>query len=219
MADGARVTGDGKDDALSSNRAALRFHPQSYAACNMQAGHCAVLDDPHAVHGSGTRVSPGYGIVPYRTAAALQKAPDDGISSRVIEIDLGSKRGELASIQERCIDPGQAHGVAPLRGTIHLIIRGRQLDDAAWAIHHIEVELSGKRLPASQGVLIKVVILRQEVVRPDHRGIAAHIAVADDAAVEYADPRNAVLPGEIVRCREAVSPGSDDDHLIAILWI
>src|SRR5262252_8085396 len=134
MANGARVTGDSKDDALSSNRAALRFHALSHAACNMQAGHCAVLDDIHAVRGSSTRVSPGYGIVPYRTAAALQKTPDDGIPSRVIEIDLRGKRGELASIQERCIDPGQAHGVAPLRRAIHLIIRGRQFDDAAWAI-------------------------------------------------------------------------------------
>src|SRR5262245_15113449 len=115
MRNGARVTGDSKDDALSSNRSALRFHPLSYAAGNVQAGHFAVLDDIHAVRGRSTRVPPGYGIVPYRTAAALQKAPDDGISPWVIEIDLGSKRSELASIQERCIDPGQAHGVAPLR--------------------------------------------------------------------------------------------------------
>ena len=56
-----------------------------------------------------------------------------------------------------------------------------------------------------------------EIVRADNRGIAACIASAQPALLDYRDIGDAVLLGEIVCRAEAVAAGADYDNVVFLL--
>jgi len=85
------------------------------------------------------------------------------------------------------------------------------IDDAAGREHDIEVEVAAQALPQLEGVLVEQGIARQQIVRAHDGGVAAGIAAADIALLQNRDVMNAVIPGEIIGCGEAMAAAADDD--------
>jgi hypothetical protein len=89
-----------------------------------------------------------------------------------------------------------------------------QVDDPALADHRVVVEVLLQPLPELQRKLIEGFVPIQQVVRPDDRGVAAHVAAAEVTLFQDRDPGLAEFLGEVVGRGEAVAAAADDDIIV-----
>ena len=80
-----------------------------------------------------------------------------------------------------------------------------------------DIQIAGQRLPATQRILIEVVVLGQLVVRAYDRRVAADVAVADELTIEHRDALDTVIAREVVRGRQSVPAGADDHDIVGLL--
>ena len=185
----------------------------------VHAGHFAVLDDVDAERARGARVSPGNRIVADRSAAPLHERAEDRKPPRATRLHLGTESLERRDIHQLGVDPGQTHGIPAPRKRGEVIVGQCQIDDAPRAVHHVVIELLRQALVAAQRVLVKIMVLRQQVVRAHDGGVAPDVAVAEQALLEYGDAPNAMIARQVKRRREAVAAGADDHHVVGILQL
>ena len=149
-------------------------------------------------------------------AAALQERPDHRETPRELRLKFAREARKTPRIEELGVNAGKAHGIAAARERGHIAIGVRQIDDAARAVHDVVVQIPRECLPAPQRILIEVVVLRQEVIRADDRGIAPDIAVTEQALLEDGHPLDAMISRQMVGRCQAMPAGSDDDYVVGI---
>ena len=93
----------------------------------------------------------------------------------------------------------------------------REVQDAALAEHHVEVQLLGEPLPQLDRVIVDPGALVPQVIGADDRRVAPGVAAAEPALFEHGHVAHAVLLGQVVGGRQTMAAGADDDHLIARL--
>jgi len=149
-----------------------------------------------------------------RTRFVKQRAQDRRMSPTVDVdhrnrlLDEGRVDG-LRAHAEMLVDLGPpAHGP-------HRRIGVRQRKMSARRVEQIQVEVRGQILPEPHALIVEPDAFRREIVRADDRGVAAGIASADIAFLEHRDVADPVIAGEIIRRREAVAAGADDDHVVS----
>ena len=70
-------------------------------------------------------------------------------------------------------------------------------------------------------MLVKLRVCIEQVIRPDYSGIAAGISTADITLFQHRHIGNTVQSGQIICGGQAMSPATDDDHIVLFfgLWI
>src|SRR6185312_10406486 len=133
--------------------------------------------------------------------------------------EIGDPRGDLIARQEFRIDAVQAHRIAAAHRGIDVGRRMDEVQHAARAVHHVEVERLRQPLPQLERELVEVCVRLEVIVRADDRRVAAGVAEAERAFFEHGHIADAVLRGEVIRGREAVPAAADDHDVILLPWL
>src|SRR5258708_22379530 len=92
-----------------------------------------------------------------------------------------------------------------------------EVEHAARAVHHVEVEFARQPLPQLERKFVEVRV-RIEVIVGTHDGrVAAGVATAEPPFLDHGDVGQAMLLGEVVRRREPVAASTDDDGIVTLL--
>ncbi len=177
-------------------------------------GDLAVLDDVDAARIGAARVPPGDRIVPRDAGAPLQRRAEDRIARVGRRVDDRHHRLHLRRGEHLAVDAVQPVGVDAPLDVAHVLQRVSEVQHAALAEHHVEVEVLGEPLPELHRLLVQVRRLVPQVVGADDRRVAARVAAADPALLQHRDVGDAVLLGEVVRGREPVAAAADDDDVV-----
>ena len=92
-----------------------------------------------------------------------------------------------------------------------------EIEHAARAVHHVEVELSRQALPQLERLLVEARVAGQHVIRADDGRVAADIAGSKPALFQHSYIGDAVLLGEVIGGREPMAAAADDHHVVVIL--
>ena len=211
-----RTVSSDRDCDLVRVNVAARCRDAGYAASGSHdPDDLAVLDDVDASVACGARVTPRDCVVADRAAAPLKQAALYG-KPRRLEIQKGIESSYRFGVDQFGIDAMDAHGVAPPGIGVALRIGVIEVEHPALADHGVVVEVPLKSFPQTQRQFVKGNISRQQVVRPDDRGIASDVSTAEPSFLENGDVLHSVLVREI-KCRcEAVSTAADDDHVVSV---
>src|SRR5437588_7236687 len=90
----------------------------------------------------------------------------------------------------------------------------REHQHAALREHHVVVQFLRQALPELDRVVVDSSALVVKIVRADDRGVAAGVAAAEPPLLEHGDIRDAVDGRQIVRGRQTVAAGTDDDDVV-----
>ena len=210
------VAGDREPDLSGADRAARRLDGGDAPVADDEAGHLAILDDVDAAPVGGPGVAPDDCVVARRAAAALQQAAVDR-KPRIVVIEERQHRPDLTAVEQFRVDAVKPHGVAAAGEGVTLRVGVIEIDHAALADHHVVIEVALQPLPKLHRPFVELDVRRQEIVRADDGGVAAGIARADPSLFENGDVGQAVLLGEIVGGRQAMTAAADDDHIVFAL--
>ena len=114
------------------------------------------------------------------------KPAQDG-KARVLEIGEGDHGAHLLAVEQLGVDAVQAHGVAAAGEGVALRVRVKEVEHAALAHHHVEVELPLQSLPQLHRPLVEGDVAGQQVVGADDGGVAADVAGAEVALLDDRD--------------------------------
>src|SRR4029077_6236552 len=93
----------------------------------------------------------------------------------------------------------------------------REIEDAALAQHHVEIELVRQPLIEPEREVIEGDRLGIEVVRPHDGGVASGVAAAEPALLDHADTRALVSLREVIGGREPMAAAADDGEVVSRL--
>ena len=193
--------------------------PSDLVAALQEARDLAVLDDVHAELVRAARITPRDVVVARDAAPALQRRTEDRIPDLGRDVDDRQEGLQLGGLEPFRVDVvGVVRGDAPLQ-LADVVEAVREVDDAALAQHHVEVELVLERLPELQAELVDRRALVPQVVRAHDRRVAAHVPAAEPAPLEHGHVRDAVVLREVVGRRETMPAGADDDDVVRVLRI
>jgi hypothetical protein len=136
---------------------------------------------------------------------------------RIVVVEKRQHRPDLTAVEQFRIDAIEPHGVAAAGEGVTLRVGVKEIDHAALADHHIVIEVALQSLPELHRPFVELDIRRQKVVRADDRGVAAGIARADPSLFDNGDVGQAVLLGEIVGGRQAMTAAANDNHIVFAL--
>src|SRR4030095_14987288 len=114
--------------------------PRTRPVIDPDARYLALLDDVDAARVGRARVSPGDGIVTHGAAPRLQQAAHDREARVRRAIEIRDPARDLVTREKLRIDAVQAHRVAPAHRGIHVGGGVDEVQHAARAVHHVEVE-------------------------------------------------------------------------------
>src|SRR5690606_7088214 len=97
---------------------------------------------------------------------------------------------------------------------LHVMHIVRQHHHTARGVHDVIVQLVGERLPELHCMLVDRLALLPEVIRADDRRVAPRIAAAEPAFLKDGHVTDAVLLGEIIRGRQSMPAGTDDNDVV-----
>jgi hypothetical protein len=137
----ARVSGDGESELRRANEASRRVDARHCAALDADSGDFALLDDVDAQRVGGARVAPRDRIVAHGPAARLQQAAVNRKARIGRAVEVRDPSRDLGGRQELRVDPVQPHRVAAAHCRVHVGRRVNEIQHAARAVHHVEIEL------------------------------------------------------------------------------
>ena len=100
---------------------------------------------------------------------------------------------------------------------LHVVLVVRQIDHAALAEHHIEIDLLAQALPQLHRFFVECGALVPQVVRAHDGGIAAGVAAADPAALNHRHIGDAMLFCQVIGRGQSVAAAADNHDLVALL--
>src|SRR6266403_6190365 len=110
------MAGGGDADALSQDAAAVGLNADDAPlGTGQEARDLAVLDDVHPERIGGTRVAPGYGVVPRRAGAPLAEAAQHGEAGVGRHVKERRARRDLPAREDLGVYAVPAHGILPAR--------------------------------------------------------------------------------------------------------
>ena len=112
------------------------------------------------------------------------------------------------------VDPVESVGFHPAHAVADVLQAVRQIEHTALAEQDRITEVVLEPFPQLQGVLIDSGAFVPQVVRPDERGVAGHVAAGQPAALQHRHVGDAVVFGQVVRGRQAVPATADDDDVV-----
>ena len=209
------MPGDGEPELRRRDEALRGVDTRDGAVDGPYTRHGALLDDVDPAGVRRTRVAPSHGVVADRAPARLQEAAQDREARFRRAIEVGNPSRDVVARQELRVDAVEPHRVAATHRRIDVGRRVDEIQHAARAVHHVEVEVLRELLPQLERELVEVRIGVEVVVRTHDRGIAPGVAAAEPALLEHRDLGEAMLLREVVRGREPVSAAADDDRVVA----
>src|SRR5207248_7963323 len=131
-------------------------------------------------------------------------------------IEIRNARSNSVAAEKLRVDSVQAHRIASSHRGIDFGGRMDEIEHAAGAVHHVEVELARKPFPKLQRELVEMRIRIEVVVRADDRRVAARVAAPKPALLKHGDVADAMLLREVVRRRETVASATDNDRVVLL---
>ncbi len=211
----AGVPRRGQGELAAADEAAAGLHAFDRAVgAAADAGYLAVLDDVDAAGVRRPGEAPGHRVVAHRAPGPVPQPPPDR-EARVVEVEEGQHLAHRRPVEQLRLHPVQPHGVAAPDVGVALRVGMQQVEDAPLRHHGVEVQLLLQPAPEVHGQLVERIVPRQQVVRPDDRGVAPDVARADPAFLQHRDVAHAEFLGEVEGGGEPVPAAADDHHVIA----
>lgn len=215
------VPSRGQRDPAGGDPAAAGVHRDRPVAGQLDPGDRAVLHEVHPERVGGAGVGPGHVVVLGDAAAPLQGGAGDRVPHAGVGVDDRAELPDLVRVEPLGVHAVEPVGVDP-PPALPLVVRVvRQVQHAALAEQDVVVQLLGQALPQPQRVLVDRRALVPQVVGPDDRGVAGHVAAGQPAPLQHRDVGDAVVAGQVVRGGQAVPATADDDHVVVPLrhWV
>ena len=92
-----------------------------------------------------------------------------------------------------------------------------QSEMAALRIKKVQIQISRQILELPDALVVKSDAFRRQVVGTDDRGVPSGTATADVSALEDRDICDAMVARQVVRGRQTMAAGTDDDYIIRLL--
>ena len=92
-----------------------------------------------------------------------------------------------------------------------------EIEHAARAVHHVEIELLRQPLPQLEGQLVEMRIRIEMVVGAHDRRVAPRVAAAEPSLFEHGYIAEAMLLGEVIRGGKPVAAAADDYDVVTLL--
>ena len=124
---------------------------------------------------------------------------------------------DLVGRQPLGVDAVELVGLDPAHAVADVLQAVREVQHPALAEQDRVAQVLLEALPQLQGVLVDRRALVPQVVRPDQRGVAGHVAARQPAPLQHRDVGDPVVLGQVVRGGEAVAAAADDDHVVGLL--
>ena len=191
-----------------------RLDRDGAAVDDVEAGDLAMLDDVDAQAVGAAGEAPRDLVVARHAAPALQGGAHHRVADVGGDVHDRAEGAHLLGGQPLGVDAVQPIGVHPAHARPSVAEVVRQVQDAPLAELDVDAEVRLQPLPELQGVLVDGGALVPEIVRADDRGVPGHVAPAEPSLLEDGDVRDPVVPGEVVRGREAVAAPADDDDVV-----
>src|SRR5262249_44444618 len=113
------------------------------------------------------------------------------------------------------VDAVEPVGVHPAHAVPDVLRAVREVEHAALAEQDLVAELLLQSFPQLERVLVDARALVPQVVGPDDRGVAGHVAAGQPALLQHRHVGDPVVLGEVVRGGEAVPATAHDHHVVA----
>src|SRR5262249_44850464 len=184
-----------------------------------EPGALAVLDqvDPGLVGAPGK--TPGDVVVLGDARAGLVGGAQDRIADVGGGVDDRADLADLVLIQPFGVDPVELVGLDAPHAVADVLQGVRQVEHPALAEQDRVAEVLLQALPEPEGMLVDGRGRVPQVVRPDDRGVAGHVAAGQPAALQDRDVGDAVAFGQVVRGGQAVPAAADDHYVVAGLRV
>jgi hypothetical protein len=106
-----------------------------------------LLNDVDAACIRAARITPRDRIVAGDTARGLQESAHDRIARGRRAIEQGHPGGDFFAGEQLGVDAVEPHRIAAPRIRVEIGVAVREIDDAARAVHHVEIEIGGQAFP------------------------------------------------------------------------
>src|SRR5438067_469471 len=210
----AAMTGHANRDAAGCDGAAIGLHTDDPVALQVEDADFAVLDQVHAHLVRLAGEGPGDIVMLGDSAAALQRATQNGVTHVGRGIHDRAEGLNLLRRQPLGIDAAQAVGIDAPPTFAHVAEAMDEIEDATLAEEDVVVELLGQSFPELQRMLIDRGALIPEVVGADDSGVASHVAARQPAPFQHRHVGDAMILGQVVGRRQAVAAGPHDDDVV-----
>ena len=133
------------------------------------------------------------------------------------DVDDRAQLLDLVGIDPLCVDAVELVGLDPTHAVADVLQAVCEVQHTALAEQNRIAEILFEALPELEGVLVDAGALVPQIVRPDQGGVACHVAAGQPATLEHRDVGDAVVFGQVVRGRKAVSAAADDHDVVGLL--
>jgi hypothetical protein len=185
--DVAGMPGDGEPELRRRDESLRGVDTRDGAVVDPDAGHRALLDDVDAAGVRRTRVAQA--TASWRTVPAARLQETSEIGKRVVRraVEVRDPSRDLVARHELRVDAIETHRVAAAHRRVHVGRRMHEVQHAARAVHHVEVEVLRELLPQLERELVEMRVGVEVVVRAHDRRVAPGVAAAEPALLEHCD--------------------------------
>ena len=210
----AGATGGDEANLAGSDRSTRRLEPGHAAVDDIDIRHLAALDDVYPERITGTTKRKDDSVVTRDAAASLERGTHHRVARLRGDVHDRTELFDGVGVEPLSIHTVEAIGVDAANALALVVQVVGQVEHPTLREEDVVVELFFPALPELERMLVHSCALVPEVVRTNDRRIAHGVAVADPAALDDRDVRQAMILGEVVRGREAMQTAADDDGVI-----
>ena len=210
----AGATGGDEANLAGSDRSTRRLEPSHATVDDVDVRHLTALDDVHSKRIAGTTERKDDSVVTRDAAATLERRAHHWVARLGGDINDRAELFDGVGVEPLSIHTVEAIGIDATNALALVMQVVGQIEHATLREEDVVIELFFPAFPELERVLVHGCALVPEVVRANDRRVAHGVAVADPAALDDRDVRQAMILGEVVRGREAMQTATDDDGVI-----
>jgi hypothetical protein len=151
----------------------------------------------------------------HRTGPALPGAGQHRQTLARIAPQQGQQAVDRIGIEQLVVGSDQTHRMHAPAGIAQLGPGLDDLDLPPLADHQVEIQTLAQVFPQAQVLVLKPDARFAQVVRANHRRVAAGIAAAEPAALEHRHPGQALIAHQMPGGRQAMATTADHHRVVA----
>ena len=201
---------------MSPKRGAYAGDP---IAAGGEPGDLAALQQVDSCRIGAAREAPSDVVVFGDSRARLVGRAEHRVAEVGRDVDDRAELLDLVGFQPLGVDAVEHVGLDAAHAVADVLQAVREVEHAALAEQDRVAEVVLEALPQLQRVLVDLGAFIPQIVRPDQRGIAGHVAAREPALLEHGDVGDAVVLHEVMGGRQAVAAAADDHDVVGPLGL
>src|SRR3984893_11344604 len=218
-----------RDDAGISRRtvehvsggdlAARGLYRDDAVVLDVDPGHLGLLMDVDAAGVGATRVTPVDRIVANDPAWRMVKRAQNRVSHVLRDVQIRNQSLDLLRIDDLGPDTFELVDLSSPAHRAQRTVSVGEREMAGLREHHVEVQISRQLFVQLHRAVVEAYAFGRQVVGANDRGDGDRNTTAHATSVDQCNISDSVVSGQVVRRRESMYAGPDDDDVIGRLEI